>query len=49
MAAVAHTVRSLNGALSIEGDDGRGTRVTIDLPCVEAADATRAGGYTPAA
>jgi signal transduction histidine kinase len=49
MAAVAHTVRSLDGALSIEGDDGRGTRVTIDLPCVETAVVNGAGGYTPAA
>ena len=43
MAAVAHTVRSLDGSLSIEGDDGRGTRVTIDLPCVELPAAIPAG------
>lgn len=35
LAAVAHTVRSLDGSLSVEGDDGQGTRVIIDLPCVE--------------
>jgi signal transduction histidine kinase len=44
LAAVAHTVRSLDGALRIEGDDGHGTRVLIDLPCVETADANRAAG-----
>ena len=35
LAAVAHTVRALEGRLNIESDGGRGTRVIIDLPCVE--------------
>ena len=35
LAAVAHTVRTLDGALRIEADDGQGTRVVIDLPAVE--------------
>ena len=38
LAAVAHTVRLLGGALQIEADDGQGTRVVIDLPAVESAD-----------
>ena len=35
LAAVAHTVRTLDGALHIEADDGQGTRVVIDLPGVD--------------
>ena len=35
LAAVAHTVRTLDGALHIEADDGQGTRIVIDLPGVE--------------
>ena len=35
LAAVAHTVRALGGTLRIEGDDGQGGRIVIELPCVE--------------
>ena len=35
LAAVAHTVHALNGVLQIDADDGEGTRIVIDLPCIE--------------
>lgn len=35
MAVVAHTSQALGGTLRIEGDDGQGSRVSLDLPCLE--------------
>ena len=33
LAAVVHTVRSLNGAVHIDSDTGQGTQFNVDLPC----------------